>query len=66
MLLLNVLLLRLLVVFQEKLAERSISEVAEYLQSMLVFNKEKVYKNIEVQAKNGFLINTVCIYPLVH
>ena len=52
--------------FKEKSAGRSISEVAEYLQSIRVFNKEKVYKNIEVQAKSGFLVKKVCIYPVVH
>ena len=48
---LYVILFRLVAIVHEKSAGRSVSEVAEYLQSTRVFNKEKVYKNIEVQAK---------------
>jgi len=54
-----------MVAFQEKSAGRSISEGSEYLQNMQVVDKEEVYKNIEAQAKKWFIINTVCIYPLM-
>ena len=63
---LYVILFRLVAIVHEKSAGRSVSEVAEYLQSTRVFNKEKCTRTLRCRQKSGVLANTVCIYPLVY